>query len=312
MQSVQAFLHRSGFRCLRLELVSTGDYSPRDSEWNYSDIPHLNYIHTRVDGSTIYSGKTIINSIFLQKIGPFTLPAAVTILHDKQSHHDYVMTILNLVICVNTQHEPHHAGCKTTTRYSFYYRNFIGRLLAVLARYATRKNYAVLMSEDMPMRDQRGKLRHRGIRFFYDQQELIGFEETNDIASDHVDASALHRGENTSTLLISNETGQAVVDDYLLNVSWDQRRVVVSPSICPHEGAPLPPPKAIGERAPIFACPWHGRRVQSLATFERGSPATISLQFCQQELAIELRPLSGPEKLKDELRIKLKNPEISR
>ena len=312
MQSLQAFLHRSGFRCLRLELVSTGNYSPRDSEWNYSDIPHLNYIHTRVDGSTIYSGKSIINSIFLQKIGPFTLPAAVTILHASQAHHDYVMTILNLVICVNTQHEPLHGGCKTTTRYSFYYRHFIGYLLGLLARYATRKNYAVLMSEDMPMRNQRGKLRRRGIRFFYDQQELIGFEETNDIASDHVDASHLLRADNASTLTISNDTGQAVFDDYLLNVSWDQQKVVVSPSICPHEGAPLPPPKSIGVRAPVSDCPWHGRRVQSLASLERGTPATLTLQFCLQEFNIELRPLSGPDKFRDELRIKLKNPEVSR
>jgi hypothetical protein len=312
MQALQSFLHRSGFRCLRLELVSTGDYSPRDSEWNYSDIPHLNYIHTRVDGSTIYSGKTIINSIFLQKVGPFTLPAAVTILHDKQTHHDYVMTILNLVICVSTQHETCQSGCKTTTRYSFYYRNFIGHLLAILARYSTRKNYAVLMSEDMPMRDQRGRLRRRGIRFFYDQQELIGFEETNDIASDHVDASALHRGETTSTLTISNETGQAVLDDYLLNVFWDQQRVVLSPSICPHEGAPLPPAKAIGGRPFVSDCPWHGRRVQSLASLERGTLARMSLQFCQQELDIELRPVSGPNKFRDELRIKLKDPEVGR
>ena len=46
---IDSFMKKQDYKHLFLRRITRGDYSPRDSEWNYSDIPHLNYIHTKVE-----------------------------------------------------------------------------------------------------------------------------------------------------------------------------------------------------------------------------------------------------------------------
>ena len=44
----------NGYKYLSLRLQTIGEYSSRDSEWNYSDIPHLNYVHKKVYNHIIF------------------------------------------------------------------------------------------------------------------------------------------------------------------------------------------------------------------------------------------------------------------
>ena len=43
------------------------------------------------------------------------------------------------------------------------------------------------MSEDVPMRNQKGILRKKGIKFLNDNQSKIGFFETEDLSKRNVD-----------------------------------------------------------------------------------------------------------------------------
>ena len=45
-RKIRKFLDENNYNYLELDLETEGDYSPRDSEWNYSDIlhfPHRNW-----------------------------------------------------------------------------------------------------------------------------------------------------------------------------------------------------------------------------------------------------------------------------
>lgn len=295
MSSIESFLTRNGYKVLCLELVTKGDYSFKDSEWNYSDIPHLNFIHTKVDGITLSSGQRHVSSIFLQKIGPFRLPVSVCILHSEVGLHTYTMTILNILIHVRTVHQGDDVRCLTTTTYAFYYRGFFGMLLSRLARIATRSNYRILMSEDVPMRNQRGMLRQRGITFALDKRDLIGFSDTETIHNNNVEANMLRRSSTICEVKLAALSGEAQIDDFLLQISWEQGIVRIFPSICPHEGAPLkmPFPCDNHPNSSILICPWHGRRLAPLLTLNSNISGTYPLEFCRQKIIIEL--VSGTE-----------------
>ena len=92
----------------------------------------------------------------MQKFGPFSIPVTNYIEHLQKDEHFYVMNILGLLVSVTTSHkEKTSLKALTTTEYRIFYRNWIEKLFAYFIRFATEKNYKVLMSEDVPMRNQR-------------------------------------------------------------------------------------------------------------------------------------------------------------
>jgi hypothetical protein len=302
---IESLLRSERYRSLRLQLQTIGPYTPRDSEWNYSDVPHLNVVHTRVSGHTLLCSRTLSSSLFLQRIGPWLVPATLHIEHEDPSVHHYLLTILNLVVCVSTTHAAHAKGCLTTTTYNFHYRGPLGWFMAHLARWATRRNYRVLMAEDRPMREQRQHLRHRGVRFAFDDADLIGFSDTLDIQREHVDASGLQRQSDHCILNLADPQGCIPVSDLLLQVSWDGRDISLWPLICPHEGAPLQAPNGCGA-AQSLACPWHGRRLRPLLVLPRSVPADRRLNVCGQAIQVQLLP--GHPQTLDELRLAVISP----
>ena len=290
--SIPAFLVRNGYQSIGLSLETSGPYTAKDSEWNYSDIPHLNYIHTRVEGYTISVSRRHISNVFLQKIGPFTLPASVSILHEQPEVHEYVMTVLNIVIHVNTTHIQKINECLTTTDYRFYFKGLLGLIVCRLARRATRNNYKVLMSEDRPMRLQRGALRQRGISFGLDKRDIVGFSDTQDITLNHVDASASPQSKQAWSASIVGSVGNATDHDHLLQLAWLDNRLQIFPLICPHEGADLSGQLSKQDCSPKQAimCPWHGRAIKSLLEISLLSCDRYRFNFCNFNLVLEVAP----------------------
>lgn len=305
---VDRLLASEGYRCLRLHLETIGPYTPKDSEWNYSDVPHLNVVHTRVSGHTLLCAKTQSSSLFLQRIGPLLFPASLFIEHEQASTHDYLLTILNLAIRVCTRHQSHPQGCLTTTTYAFYYRGPWAWLLAQLARWATRRNYRVLMREDRPMREQRYLLRSKGVRFAFDEADLIGFTDTINTALEHVDASNLQRQATSWAVVLSAGVGSQVLPDFLLRVAWNQDAVDLWPLVCPHEGAPLE--QAHGSCASDgLKCPWHGRQLGTLLSLDRSGNEERRLKYCGQSLLVQLE-IDGTSAGVDRLEIRLVNAAV--
>lgn len=291
LKAVDSFLLKSGYKSIGLALDSQGDYMPKDSEWNYSDVLHLEYVHARVLGISLVCDVKHTTSLLIQRIGPFVFPAPLHVVHEEHDCHEYLVTILSLVISIRTKHEPRSGGgCLTTTAYKFYFRDPISRLLAWLARWSARRNYQILMSEDLPMRQQRHRLRELGIVFAYDKKPLIGFSDTLDITENHVDASNLCPVGTNIAIDLVGELGKCQISELLLSIAWNQEVVTVWPLICPHEGAPLS--ACLSDVTTSIKCPWHGRRFTPLVQFSRtqvGSCYNVAL--C--ELQIQLRLNEG-------------------
>lgn len=268
---LKLFLKSNGYKSITLRRQSIGSYHKKDSEWNYSDIPHLNVVHTRVEGYVLSKGREHISSIFLQKIGPISLPARIDIFHEHDYRHIYVMSILSIVVCVETTHEEgaDENECITTTNYVFYYKGVPGRVIAILARWATKRNYEILMSEDMPMRRQRGLLRSKGVRFLSDSQKLIGFTDTERLEQCNVDQSSRvseSEGESYIFTLSEIEKGKDW-ERFFLRIKKSGDQLIIYPTVCEHEGAPLRPQVwSSNENGKSYAvsCPWHGKRVRPL------------------------------------------------
>ena len=291
LKAVDSFLLKSGYKSIGLVLDSQGDYMPKDSEWNYSDVLHLEYVHARVLGISLVCDVKHTTSLLIQRIGPFAFPAPLHVVHEEHDCHEYLVAILSLVISIRTKHEPRSGGgCLTTTAYKFYFRDPISRLLAWLARWSARRNYQILMSEDLPMRQQRHRLREMGIVFAYDKKPLIGFSDTLDIAENHVDASNLCPAGTNIAIDLVGELGKCQLPELLLSIAWNQEVVTIWPLICPHEGAPLS--ACLSDVTTPIQCPWHGRRLLPLVAFSRtriGSCYDVNL--C--ELQIQLRLNEG-------------------
>lgn len=279
MMQVNSFLKQHSFKSIRLNLTSKGDYSYRDSEWNYSDIPHLDYIHSKVDSFSLEINEDFIGNIFIQQIGPLSLPAMVFIQHRDVNSHEYLMSILNILIYVNTTHVNTGLNKATTnTEYQFFFRGLVGRAVAYLARYATKKNYSILMSEDMPMRLQRGSLRSKGIKFMKDKSlEKIGFRSTLDLTYKNVngtDCKDINTQFNYS--FISSAHSQTVFDQkHQLFIKLNKEEILIYPAICQHEGASL---LDIDCQLLTKKCPWHGLRITPLVKIKNGSLQKIRFQ----------------------------------
>ena len=278
------FLQEAGFRCLTLTLTTEGPYTPKDSEWNYSDVPHLNHVHTRVSGVPLACENTYSSSLFLQQIGPLQIPASLHISHLTSDTHDYVMSILWIVIRVCTTHQPKESGgCLTKTDYRFYFRGIIGWLLASLALLSAKRNYAILMREDLPMRLQRHYLRQKGVSFFYDTHQLIGFAETLKLYDNNVDISEVGTAKRTFVLKLHNSEGEVLVSESFLRISWSSSIVKIWPMICPHEGADLSACR-ITSHSMTVSCPWHGRQLKPLVVFTPSVESSVKeFTFCHSQ-----------------------------
>ncbi|MEE4238901.1 MAG: hypothetical protein V2I51_19435, partial [Anderseniella sp.] len=138
--------------------------------------------------------------------------------HQHASSHDYAFVILWVVVIVQTEHSPHEKGCRTQTTYRFFYQGILGWILARLAKLATKKNYEILMREDLPMRWQRGRLRRKGCRFTHDRQDLIGFTDTTDISQANVDARAMPVPSRSFEFQISSPRGSRELEEILIRI----------------------------------------------------------------------------------------------
>jgi nitrite reductase/ring-hydroxylating ferredoxin subunit len=153
---------------------------------------------------------------------------------------------------------------KVSTRYSVGTPRFL-KLLQPLVHKILARNYEILMSEDTPMRLQRGKLRKRGYSFRQDK-EGHSYSDSIQVSKNNLKSPELSESQIKVNLVNVNE---------MPNEYWDEsgtRSVVVhrlagelfiGPAICPHEGASL---DGANCRNNSLECPWHGRLIKPWAS----------------------------------------------
>ena len=282
-------MKRNGYKYLVLRLNTSGEYSFRDSEWNYSDIPHLNYVHTKVEGYSFYADNERIVNMFMQKFGPFCIPVTNYIEHIDKKKHSYVMNILGMVVSVTTIHQSEDKlKAKTTTEYKFFYRNFLEKLFAIVIKFATKKNYKVLMSEDVPMRIQRGLLRKNKIFFKSDKSNKIGFSETEDLNKVNVDARNFFKFKKSFLVDINFKEEKKHIKDLFLTVINFNNQISLLGDICQHEGANLTYEYNAKIKKCRTACPWHGKVISPLLVINKSDKNNHKFMYLNQKFNAQI------------------------
>jgi len=252
-----------------------GEYAPFDADWNYKDIPHLAEVHHAVDGVVIASESEHTSSVFLQQVGPFRIPLIVYIGSGARNNAVYVGSAGPFIIVIETVWESTgEIQTRVTTTYEIFSPKIFKFLQPVIHRLLSR-NYDVLMTADLPMRDQRGRLRKRGYTFVGDSSGY-GFRESSNIYVRNVIAPPNLRQPKINVALNDLPEGRSMhggdTEDGLV-IERASSAVVVYPRICDHEGANL---ACATKMEKGLRCPWHGRVVKPLVTLNLVTGTVVS------------------------------------
>jgi len=138
------------------------------------------------------------------------------------------------------------------------------------------RNYDVLMTADLPMREQRGRLRKRGYVFAGDSAGY-GFRESSNVYVRNVIAPQELSRSSIRVRLDNVAEGRSVyggdAEDGVV-IERNSNVLLVYPRICDHEGASLDC-ALLQEKG--LRCPWHGRTVRPIASIDTATNVAISL-----------------------------------
>lgn len=254
-----------GFKMRRFALTTSGEWSVDDAMWNYFDIPHLNEVHSQADATILFEDDVATTSILRQRIGPFSIGAVISIFGTSSTSLSYVSTVGPYVILVDSEVssvDETHSQVTTT------YRIFGSRIAALgfpLVQKLLTRNYRILMSEDLPMRERRGALRRQGYQFANDGRAQ-SFRLSRRTGQNNV-IPPTHDGFETWTVsmvrLLSQVEAFVGPDDHRgLRMYTSNGNLFFFPRLCMHEGACL---DGIRPDRGYVRCPWHGRKEPSIA-----------------------------------------------
>jgi nitrite reductase/ring-hydroxylating ferredoxin subunit len=273
-------LEAEGTTFRSFECISEGAYAPQDAAWNYMDIPHLQYVHKQVEGCLTLAGDAVTASVFFQNIPFARIPLTVLIYQTSPNSITYYTSFFAFLLVIETSWEAiAHLHTRVTTRYAVGWTNRLVGIVFPLIRWLLKRNYAILMSEDLPMRNQRGRLRKLGYDFkmsgqvpsFVDSRKIMRQNvltpEQNVLLPQHSPSWGSVRVDLDS--FQENERRFVGPEDHSgLLLLRSKNQILVYPRLCPHEGASLdnapskPSNLRRDEGAPnpcTLMCPWHGR-----------------------------------------------------
>ena len=282
---IVAMLRAEGVTFRFIDCVSEGDYAPEDAAWNYMDIPHLTYVHKQVDGCLTLAGDAFAASVFFQKVPFVRLPMPVLIYQTAPNAVTYYTSYAFFLLIIQTTWESiGDIRTRVTTRYAIGWTHWLVGLGYPLIKWLIKRNYRILMQEDLPMRAQRGSLRKRGYDFkmkgqvpsFIDSRKIM---QQNVLTPDRnvVPPAAVPSWPARTVSYDELRAGEPVflgADDHMgLSVLKTAAAVHVYPRLCSHEGASLDDSvrecggAAVTKPAACtLQCPWHGRKFRPLLT----------------------------------------------
>jgi nitrite reductase/ring-hydroxylating ferredoxin subunit len=273
-------LERHGLVFRSFVVSSEGEWAAEDADWNYKDVPHLNEVHSLASTVPAAIDDEVIATVNIQRIGGLPMPIALANYVAPDGSQVYYTTLFAFVLVVETRiidttpvgadAAPCRARVETTYRIGG--PKVLMWFFPVLRRLLTA-NYHVLMSEDLPMREQRGRLRRAGYRFKSDGRPRT-FAETVDLTVTNVIAPEPDL-EHKSLIDLGplTESGATVVVGHgsagVRLVRGVGSEILVFDRVCSHEGACLDSARLAGSS---LVCPWHAKRIKPLETFRTDDP----------------------------------------
>lgn len=283
-----AQLTGEGFRFSNFTMTSEGDYTEDDADWNYKDIPHLHEVHALAESHPAVVGRDITCSVNLQRILGVWFPITLVNFEYQKNRQVYYTTLLFFVIIIETRIEPKGPlRCAVHTNYSIGASPWLFFLTPVL-KMLVKRNYHVLMSEDIPMRERKGQLRKLGYTFRKDG-DTYSFVGTRNIMKENLCApqgsSKIVRANYVALLNGKQEAlaGDAGLLGFRMVRAGDD--VTIYPRACPHEGASLDKSDCAGA---FVKCRWHGRKIAPIGRFRWGENARFAAKAYRAEVMGEI------------------------
>jgi nitrite reductase/ring-hydroxylating ferredoxin subunit len=282
-----AQLTGEGFRFSNFTMTSEGDYSADDADWNYKDIPHLHELHALAESHPAVVGRDITCSVNLQRILGVWFPITLVNFEYEKNRQVYYTTLLFFVIVIETRIEPRGPiRCAVHTNYSIGSSPWLFFLIPVL-KMLVKRNYHVLMSEDIPMRERKGELRKLGYTFRKDG-ETYSFIGTRYIMRENLcpPRGASNTVRANYAALLDGKQEAVAGDSGLLGFRMVRvaDEIVVYPRACPHEGSSLDKSDCAGG---FVRCRWHGRQIAPIGRFHWGQNARFGVKAYRAEVAGE-------------------------
>ncbi len=274
IEQFNGFMKRNGFKAHTIPMSINFPCSSRDAEWNYSDVPHFQFIHKGATATNISIDKHIISSLFIQKIFFLTVPLQIVNTHEDRESHFYYTNAFGLWLSIYTTYEDNQKGCTIRTQYTLWYKYFFQKPFLYIASLALKKNYKRLNQEDGIMRQQRGNLRKDpNLLFLQDKNNIIGFNDTVDIYKSNIRLLDFENISEKLSISSLKDKKYLELESYYLAIVLTGTNIKVWPTICEHEGACL-----VKEGSQLNnnhestklleSCPWHGKSNRVLASFK--------------------------------------------
>jgi hypothetical protein len=266
-------VHRS------VQFQMEGDYLPADVDWNYKDVVHRNTVHSRIEDLACVVERDLQASISYQKVLGVPFPLVLVHYDTGPGRQTHFLTVLAWTMVTDHEFVEISPGrTRATTTYTVASKR-LWMLAWPLIRWLLRRNYTTLMSEDVPMRERRGRLRKWGYRFLGDGEGPRDLRRTISVAMDNlvvpdppadppmldpVPLATLREGERVAV-------GRSDHLGLLLERGGDT--VTALRRMCPHEGAELDGAAVVDG---CQVCPWHGRRLEPLAVLDLDAPEPVA------------------------------------
>jgi len=256
------------------EIVHDSQHAIADWDWNQRDLPHIPFVHGGFRLAPGVAEEGLAAGVYVQRILGVRLPIAVSFhhLHESPRARVYQAALGPLVVVIGAEIAPISSGTRVSTVYS------VGSLPAMrpllpAAEWLLRRNYQRLTQEDEPLRARRRRLRGWGYSFAADN-EGASYARSLDLGRANVtfpevrvSPGQVNVGPRDREILIGR-------DDHLglrISAAGPHDPILVFPRLCAHEGASL---DGCAVRKGMVVCPWHGRRIAPVATFDRRAPCT--------------------------------------
>ena len=264
-------LEQQGLKFKQFALIHEGDYAVSDADWNYKDVPHLHHVHMLVEAILGAVGDNEIATINVQKVLWFTIVLSVFNYQSGKDRQTYFTSFGPYSLIIETSYkEIGEIKTRVTTNYAIGGSRFWMLFFPVLA-WLLKRNYADLMSADIPMRERRGQLRKWGYQFkktdaYYSFRKTMQITEPNVVPPEGVLPAEGKTVIDLNKVLPSDGIYFMGRSDHLgLQLIRKGDSLNVFPRMCPHEGALLDARPCDEQQR--LTCPWHGRVFKSLAKF---------------------------------------------
>lgn len=263
-------LKKENYSFKMFKAESIGYFLPEDSDWNYKDVVHSNFVHQGQGNVQACALEDVTGSINLLRFPFFGISIPlVSIMYEQSRFNQVYLSSFGpfILLCDTTSEKISSDQTKVTTSYAICSRGIFKYFHKIIEKIVL-KNYNTLMSEDIPMRNRRGELRRCGHKFYSDIKSTFSFTEQINRANVYLDQNINSEINIKKSEILSSRSGDKIGENLgILSffVTEENDKKKIWPTTCAHEGASLTSKCIKNDK---IYCPWHNRITNPLIVID--------------------------------------------